>query len=595
MRDGHHDRGGDLAALNEAYRLARSGGRTEPVSGFRDIDVAILRNATLEPWLPHVFAAFVARGLIPRLWLGDYAVYESYLSGVLPGWRQTEPDLTLIYIDPEELAGDGALLGGASIREAVEQRLDSIAQLVSDGASGTVVMCTLSPPTHGFRAVYDSQATTSWLSTLRAANLGLVERFENDPSVFILDIDTLASRFGAARARDSRLYHTAHVPFSVEFMSVAARAFAAVATPIFGVARKCVAVDADNTLWGGILGEDGPEGLQIGSEYPGSLYRRFHLFLSALRDQGVLLALNTKNNEADVLDFLTSSPDVALRVNDFAARRINWEDKASNLRELAAELNIGLESIVFVDDSEVECELIRTLMPEVLVEIFPNDPLSIPEFIERFPGVDALRVTEEDRRRTESIRSNEQRERLRTTARDLDDFIRSLDIHLLLRCQPEEVLPRIAQLTQRTNQFNLTTRRYTEGEVKAFMRDGLVYTLAMKDRFSDYGTVGSAMVRLKGDEAEMDTLLLSCRAFGREVEYVLVDSVLDDLARRGVATVFGAWEATQKNAMVADFYTRCGFEKTHGTASSASFRIDLRSRQRLGDETRYLIEREGFL
>ncbi|MEX2048979.1 MAG: HAD-IIIC family phosphatase [Gemmatimonadota bacterium] len=585
----------DVAAVHSAYRLASASGRAKPVPGFRDVRVAILRNSTLEPWLPHVFAAFVTRGLIPTFWLGDYGVYEAYLTRELPGLERAAPEITLVHLDPEELVGDGALLGGPALQAGVTERLGRLQDLLADAHVGATILCNLTPPPDGVRDVPDSQSASSWPNVRRVLNATMVERFEDHPSVHILDLDTLAARLGSRRSRDARMYFTAHLPFSGEFMPIVARAFAATAAPIFQPPRKCLVVDGDNTLWGGVLGEDGPMGVKLGTEYPGSLYRRFQLFLETLKDQGTLLALNSKNDEAEVLTFLDSSPDSLLRSSDFAAHRINWGDKATNLREIAAELNIGLDAVVFVDDSAVECALVQSLMPEVRVRQFPADVLEIPQFIEQFAEMDVLIVTDEDRNRAASMRSNAERERLRTTAADLDTFIRSLDIRLRVQCQPQTQVGRVAQLTQRTNQFNLTTHRYTDEEVRVLMREALVYTLAMADRFSDYGTVGATVVRAAGSDAEIDSLLLSCRAFGREIELAFVDRVLADLVKRGVRTVWGTYVRTPKNAMVAEFYDRCGFDCVSSDATSTRYRRDLVHLEPSAYVSRYTFETEGLL
>jgi FkbH-like protein len=377
-------------------------------------------------------------------------------------------------------------------------------------------------------------------------------------------------------------------------MPIVAKELASVAAPFFSPPRKCVVVDVDNTLWGGVIGEDGPDGISLGVEYPGSMYRRFQVYLKALRSQGTLLAINSKNNEHDVMDFLATSSESVLEHADFAACRINWQDKATNLRELAAELNIDLDSMVFVDDSEVECDLIASLLPQVLVRLFPKDPLRIPDFIQRFPEMDVLHVTDEDRQRADSMKANTARDALRTEAADLDSFIRSLQIRLHLRLQPEGLIPRIAQLTQRTNQFNLTTRRYTEDDIRTLMHNGFVFTLGMADRFSDYGTVSAAILRLDGAETEIDTLLLSCRAFGREVEHVFVDRVLREMASRGYQVVRASYSPTSKNGMVADFYDRCGFQRTTSDGPLVQYRRSLQDLAPNPTDSRYAIHTEGF-
>ena len=322
-------------------------------------------------------------------------------------------------------------------------------------------------------------------------------------------------------------------------------------------------VDCDNTLWGGVLGEEGPELVAIGTDYPGEAYREFQQFLAGLGRRGFLLAINSKNNEDEVLSFLADSPDMVLRPGDFAAHRINWNDKGSNLAELAEEMNIGLDSMIFVDDSPVECARIRSAFPEVLVEQFPASPAEIPGFIATFRGTQRLRVEAEDLKRARSMSANARRQHLKRKAPDPETFIRSLEIRLVIERQNRAAIPRVSQLTQRTNQFNLTTKRYSPGDIERLMNDGIVYTMSMEDRFSDYGIVGGAIVTDTGtDRWEIDSFMLSCRAFGRHIERELLAAVLADAADAGARVVRARYVATEKNAMTRDFFPGHGFTLT---------------------------------
>jgi len=337
--------------------------------------------------------------------------------------------------------------------------------------------------------------------------------------------------------------------------------------------RKCVVVDCDNTLWGGVLGEAGPERVAIGTDYPGEAYREFQQFLAGLRRRGFLLAINSKNDEKEVLSFLADSPDMVLRPGDFTAHRINWEDKGKNLADLAEEMNIGLDAMVFVDDSPVECARVRSAFPEVLVEQFPASPADVPGFIADMRGTQRLRVESEDLKRAESLRANAERHRLRREAPDLDAFIRSLEIRLVIRRQDRAAIPRVSQLTQRTNQFNLTTKRYTPGDVERLMNDGIVYSMSMEDRFSDYGIVGAAIVTDAGaDSWEIDTFLLSCRAFGRRIESELLATVLADAYAAGIGVVRARYVATARNGMSRDFLPGHGFSLTGRTNGELRFK-----------------------
>ena len=379
----------DLSLLTMASRLAEPLLTLPEPPGFRRLNLRVLRNATLEPWLPHVFVALVERAFIPSLSLGDFDVYEAY------AFESTEDDgfdgLTLVFWDSDRLIGDSGFTSTERDYEVLRDRLENVLRALAE--RGPTAVCTLAPPSVDPSRVVTSHDEWSWERPRGRLNEDLLRWASEESSVVVLDLAREVARFGAGRYRDSRTHYAYQVPFGPEFMPVAADALAGLVSAVLGTPRKCVVVDCDNTLWGGVLGEDGPDGVAIGGEYPGNLYREFQLFLRSLGGRGILLALNSKNNERDVLEFMADSPNMILREEHIAAHRINWRDKAGNLSELAQELNIGLDSIVFIDDSPVECALVSSLLPEVQVERFPEDPLAIPDFISNLRGLEMVRVT----------------------------------------------------------------------------------------------------------------------------------------------------------------------------------------------------------
>ena len=539
----------------------------------RPLRVAVLRNATLEPALPAVTVALLQRGFVPEFRLGDFDVYEPYAEGL--GDRQRAllvgADAAFVYWDPDQLAGDALFAPPDDLFEVLRARLTSILEGLAARVDGAVIVANLAPAMHDVFGPRGAQNPRGWQQVARRLNLALADFAAERDSVAVLDLAGAVARFGVTRYRDGRTYHPSRVAFSAAFAPRFAEAFASTVAAALSQPRKCLVLDCDNTLWGGILGEDGLEGVHIGPEYPGSLYRLFQLHLKALHDQGFLLALNSKNDEAEVLAFLESSPGMVLREEHFATHRINWEDKAENIRGIAADLNIGIDALIFIDDSDVECERVRQALPEVQVERFPGVPLEIPGFIESLRGTEILRVTEDDLRRSESLRADVRRRALRERVGGYREFLESLGIELTIRRGASAQVERISQLTRRTNQFNLTTRRYSVAEVRAMLERDRVYTMAMRDRFSDYGTVAVAIVRdaERAGEAEIDSLLMSCRAFGRRIEETFLGAVLDDLAAAGVERVKAAFRPTARNGMVRDFYPRMGFEQRAGRAGEA--------------------------
>ncbi len=578
-----------------SHRAYQSGlDAPDAVAGFVALSCGILRNATVEPWLPELYVALLKRGIKATFRVGDYSVYERYASA--PSELGTpEPGCFLVYLDPEALAGDARHDPPEDLEDALVHRVRGIVGGLLEHTRATIIVSNLAPEPYAIHTLHGDQDPCGWAHHRRAVNLALTEEFAAAPRVAILDMDRIVAEYGVSKAYDLRMRLTARSPFKVDFLPHLGRAFADIVAAAVLPPKKCVVVDCDNTLWRGILGEDGPEGVELGTDYPGSVYREFQHFLAGLGRRGFLLALNSKNNEADVMSFLETSPDMILRADDFAAHRINWRDKAANLNELAQELNIGLDSMIFIDDSPFECARVSGALPEVQVERFPAEPMEVPGFQAALRGVERLRVGTDDLARTESIRANVKRERLRRATPDFESFLRSLEIELAIVRQDRAAVSRVSQLSQRTNQFNLTTKRYGIGDVERLMRRGIVYTASMKDRFSDYGIVAVAIVKT-GHAAvwDIDSFMLSCRAFGRRIEGQLLQALLDDAAASGARSVKATYLATPKNEMTRDFFPEHGFAVTERAEEVHRFELTLAHRRVPTSHAPYTIHRSGF-
>lgn len=333
---------------------------------------------------------------------------------------------------------------------------------------------------------------------------------------------------------------------------------------IEGKRKKCLVLDLDNTIWGGILGEDGIEGIQLGNNYPGNAFKSFQRLLHEAAKCGVLLAVISKNNEDDVWEAIDRHPDMELRKSDFVAWRINWKDKSSNLSEIAEELNIGTDSIVFIDDNPVERNWIITSKPEVVVPDFPRQPYQLISFFHEIYNswFQTYDLTREDQNKLDQYRQNSLRKHSQQGFQNLKDYIASLNISICIKEADSFTIQRIAQLTQKTNQFNLTTKRYAENDISNFMSQGhKVYSVSVTDKFGDNGiTAVCIMTTLSNSQAEIDTLLLSCRILGRSIEFALVKKLLNMAFENGINEVFAFYLPTAKNIQTADFYDRLGFQ-----------------------------------
>lgn len=322
--------------------------------------------------------------------------------------------------------------------------------------------------------------------------------------------------------------------------------------------KKCIILDLDNTLWGGVLGEEGIEGIKIGGDYPGKAFLYWQDALYQLAKSGVILTICSKNNEKDVLDVWEKNPYIILKKEDFAAYRINWTDKATNIKELAEELNIGLDSMVFIDDNPTERELIKQMLPMVAVPDFPEQPYMLPDFFKQLVNeyFKVYSVTDEDRKKTEQYKANAARTHAQSSFANYDQFLESLNIHINIESANDFNIQRIAQMTQKTNQFNLTTKRYTDADVRRFINAGWrIWCISVKDKFGDNGITGCIMV----NNNEIDTFLLSCRILGKGIESAFIKKILSNLSSNGLDSVRAKYIPTQKNVQVKDFYEKCGF------------------------------------
>ncbi len=334
------------------------------------------------------------------------------------------------------------------------------------------------------------------------------------------------------------------------------------ALDLTGQRKKVIVVDLDNTLWGGIAGEDGKEGLRIGSANEGRPYRDIQLALKAWQQQGILLAIASKNDEPLALDILEQHPGMILRKKDFAAHRINWQNKADNLQALAAELNLGLDRFLFLDDQPAERALIREALPAVLVPELPPDPTRWPMLIRRLICCTALHVSDEDRQRTAMYQQRQAANELKQSSVDMESYLRNLKMVATCAAVTSATLPRVAQLIAKTNQFNLTTRRHSQPTLEAMLQDPAyeMLTLQLQDTFGDNGIVGVAIAHQTSDTtAYLDTFLLSCRVIGRRAEDVLFHTLVQRLQVKGCQILQGEYIPTDRNHQVADLLTNWGF------------------------------------
>lgn len=535
--------------------------------------VAILCSFNLD-LLPRALAkAATAAGVGVESYLSGYGQWEADVVDAGSKLYAFAPTTTALFLDAEDaipvLSADGTptTLADAEARGmAAWQRAAGAIRALLERTTGTVLVHTLAAPPRSGLGLLEGNAGYSHTAALAAYNRELRALAARESRVHVLDYGALVADHGWSRWHDARLWHVGRMRLASASLPILARAYARYLAALHTPRRKCLVLDLDNTLWGGVIGEDGMGGIQIGHTGVGLAFREFQLAILALYRRGVILALASKNNPDDALAAIASHPDMVLRPEHFAATEIHWQDKASSVRRLAERLNIGLDSLVFWDDSELERGMMRDQVPEVLVVDVPADPSDYARAALDLPCFDALSLTAEDQRRGQMYREAAERDSfLEESTRGagagaLDAYYASLEMVVHIDPATDVTIPRIAQLTHRTNQFNLSTKRYSEAEIRTKSKDAAwrVYGMSLRDRFGDLGLIGAALLEVGADAWQLDTFLMSCRALGRRVE----DAFAAHLAREALAAgkpLHGAFVPTKKNAPMREMLDRLGW------------------------------------
>lgn len=439
----------------------------------------------------------------------------------------------------EEVAGEARALG------------DALTRLPSHIRHILVPSWSALDPALGRRGLLDFDPDFGPAAALLRMNAALAESARADRRIYLFDANRWHGVCGA-RAYDPRLWYASKTPFSLELFKLAASDFRAAIRALEGGAKKLLVLDLDGTLWGGIVGEDGWEALRVGGHDPvGEAYRDFQAALRALTRRGVLLGIASKNDQRVALEAIRGHPEMVLRAEDFAGWRINWQDKARNIAELTQELNLGLDAVVFIDDNPVERDRIRQALPEVLVPEWPANPVYYCCALAALDCFDAPVVSAEDRARTAMYVADRERKRLRQDALGLNDWLQSLQLRLEVERLGAANLPRAAQLLNKTNQLNLSTRRLSAAEFQAWSEqtDHLALVFKVTDKFGDYGLVGIGTLALERERqcARIVDFVLSCRAMGRKVEEAIIAVLASSARAAGAKRLLAEYLPTAKN------------------------------------------------
>jgi FkbH-like protein len=531
------------------------------------ISIGVAASFTANSLLPFLGAQLVESNLNPALELGPYnQLFQVCLDH--KSIFKTECDVIVLLYRLEDIVLEELLAfldgdSGAFQRAAAKiDVLVSALKRLRESFAGTLIT-NLAPFPASLPASTSSLENPLGLGTIhRALTTRFVEAVTSMPGIRLCDLDAAQRECGLSGSFDSRQWYLYRQPFTDSFLLKAGSLLARMVAALRQAPKKCVVLDCDNTLWGGTVGEDGVANLQLGDEFPGTAFRDFQRLLLYWRGQGILLALASKNNEADVWEVFEKHSGMLLKREHISAWQINWNPKNENVLHIAKALNIGVDSLVFIDDNPMEIDYMRAARPEVHSVLVPEDPADILEVTRSLTLFDRLDITKEDRQRADMMTAEQQRAAL-SSSLSKEEFRKSLAVRIdFFRTQPED-LERITQLINKTNQFNLTTIRRSLDEVRSLAHSDQyrIFGLRVSDKFGDYGLTGVIIVEIPvgGRELIVDTFLLSCRVLGRGVETALLAALAEEARMAGAEHLVASFIPTAKNAPAASFLPDHGF------------------------------------
>jgi FkbH-like protein len=543
-----------------------------PDASLPKIRIALLSDAATQQFVPLLRALLRRAGFEPVVYEGAFASIELEVYDADSPLYRFQPDFIALLNASQALRSEYYARPGTAgdfLQGAVE-RMERIWSAIQARSTALIVQSNFVLPLERLFGNFDHKVADSLYSVTAAANAQIAARARAHSGVVVNDIEAIASLVGRRTWFDERLWFLAKTFCALDHLPLVAQNMVQIVLAARGRVVKCVVLDLDNTLWGGVIGDDGLNGIKLSSHGEGEPFHLLQCFFRELSRRGILLAVCSKNDANNALEPFLHHPEMVLKREHMAAFIANWDDKAKNILRIQELLNIGLDSMVFLDDNPFERNLVRELLPAVIVPELPEDPA------EYLPAIAALNLFEttsfsaEDLQRTEMYRVEAERRQEQSSYANVEEFLTSLDMRITVEPWDDFHLPRIAQLIQRSNQYNLTTRRLSETQCRAIMHDTgrwLPIYAKLTDRLGDHGLISVVACEMSGSDLAIRDWLMSCRVLARTVEQFLMAQVFESAKRLGLRRVTGEYVPTAKNGLVRDFFAQFGFQKVSEEAS----------------------------
>ena len=530
------------------------------------VKVTLLGDSATQMLAKSVVGQGITCGINIDLKEADYNQLDLQILNPGSELYKSEPEFIIIFKSSQKLlkqyykaSYEGKANFANTTIETINQYIDTINQQIN---TKIIIFNVAELPDMVFNN-YGNKVPHSWTYQSRKLNFQLMDLAANNTNVFIADISAIQNRYGRRESFDPQIYIRTDIVTSLKVLPDIARSVVDIIQSARGKFKKCLILDLDNTTWGGIIGDDGIEHIQIGSLGLGKAFTELQSWAKNLKDRGIILAICSKNEDKIAREPFEKHPDMVLRLEDIAVFVANWENKADNIRHIQSILNIGFDSMVFLDDNPFERNLVRQELPELTVPELPKDPAEYVPYLQQFNLFETTSYSSLDKDRTGQYQTEAKRVGLQKNFGSISDFLENLKMEAIAKSFDDFHVPRIAQLTQRSNQFNLRTIRYSEKEIKDIINSNQHRSLyiSLKDKFGDYGLISLVILTKETDQLFIDTWIMSCRVLKRDVESFVLNELVQIAKEEKVSYLVGERLPTKKNIIVKDHYQNLGFKE----------------------------------
>jgi FkbH-like protein len=534
---------------------------------FKKIRIAVLGDSATQLICTAIKGMAKLEGFEIELYEAEYDQLKQEIIDTDSALYQFEPEFILLFHSTQKLAKSFYKKDISKKEIFANDWMDEISyflSIINQHLKTNILFLNFVETDDAIFGNYGLKTRASLNYNIKSINYKLMEMSHLMKNLFVVDLNNLANKYGNQNIADPKIYITTDTIFSIEFIPQLARLILDILLPFTGKFKKCVILDLDNTTWGGIIGDDGIENIQIGDLGIGKAFTEFQYWIKQLKERGIILAVCSKNTEHIAKEPFEKHPDMVLRLDDISVFVANWENKADNIRYIQSILNIGFDSMVFLDDNPFERNIVRENIPQICVPELPEDPAEYLPYLKTQGLFETISFTQEDQERTKLYQEEANRTVLQHKFTNEDEFLQNLEMECIVEPITKFTLPRVAQLSQRSNQFNLRTIRYSDEAIQAIM-DSYNYfslTFTLKDKYGDYGLISEIILENQNNELFIETWIMSCRVLKRNVENFVLNNIVQLGRENGFSKIIGEYIPTAKNAMVADHYKNLGFEET---------------------------------